>query len=82
MLIIGLFIQNASGSTIRSFINVLQSNEMPPTYNKSNKFTRGFQNLIDSYGMGSYREVNPGMYIIMVIHIKLMEYIRSVAYRT
>lgn len=53
----------ATGSTIKSFINVIHTNEMPPTYNKANKFTQGFQNLIDSYGMGSYREVNPGMSI-------------------
>ncbi|SPP87999.1 V-type proton ATPase 116 kDa subunit a [Drosophila guanche] len=50
------------GSTIPSFINVLDTKKEPPTYYRLNKFTRGFQNLIDAYGISSYREVNPGLY--------------------
>lgn len=41
---------------------MIETNENPPTYNKSNRFTQGFQNLIDSYGIASYHEVNPGTY--------------------
>ncbi|KAL1506096.1 hypothetical protein ABEB36_005524 [Hypothenemus hampei] len=55
----------ASGSSIPSFLNVIKTNEMPPTYNKTNKFTRGFQNLIDVYGMATYRECNPALYTII-----------------
>ena len=29
-----------------------------------NKYTRGFQNLVDAYGVNSYREVNPAVYTI------------------
>ena len=54
------YLQRASGSSIPSFLNVIETNEAPPTFNRTNKFTRGFQNLIDSYGVSSYREVNPG----------------------
>lgn len=53
---------NACGSSIPSFLNVIRSSEPPPTFNRTNKFTRGFQNLIDSYGVASYREVNPALY--------------------
>uniref|UniRef100_A0A453YNN5 V-type proton ATPase subunit a n=1 Tax=Anopheles funestus TaxID=62324 RepID=A0A453YNN5_ANOFN len=55
----------AVGSTIPSFLNVIDTNEAPPTYNRTNKFTRGFQNLIDAYGIASYREANPALYTII-----------------
>ncbi|EDW62137.1 V-type proton ATPase 116 kDa subunit a 1 [Drosophila virilis] len=38
---------------------------MPPTYFRLNKFTHGFQNLIDSYGIADYRELNPAPYTII-----------------
>ncbi|XP_017873207.1 PREDICTED: V-type proton ATPase 116 kDa subunit a-like [Drosophila arizonae] len=52
----------AVGSTIPSFLNVIDTHEQPPTFNRTNKFTRGFQNLIDAYGIASYRECNPALY--------------------
>lgn len=55
----------AVGSTIQSFLNLIQYNEAPPTFNRTNKFTRGFQNLIDAYGVASYREANPALYTII-----------------
>lgn len=54
-------LQNAVGSSIPSFLNVIETTEDPPTFNRTNRFTNGFQNLIDAYGVASYREVNPGM---------------------
>lgn len=38
---------------------------IPPTYFKLNKFTHGFQNLINSYGIADYRELNPAPYTII-----------------
>lgn len=55
----------AVGSTIPSFLNVIETHEQPPTFNRTNKFTKGFQNLIDAYGVASYRECNPGLYTII-----------------
>lgn len=57
---------DTSGATIKSFLNVLQpEDKMPPTFNRTNRFTSGFQNLIDAYGTSSYREVNPALYTII-----------------
>ncbi|XP_059049703.1 V-type proton ATPase 116 kDa subunit a 1-like [Achroia grisella] len=55
----------ASGSPIPSILHYVPTKEIPPTFNRTNKFTRGFQNLIDSYGIASYREVNPALYTII-----------------
>lgn len=53
------------GSSIPSFLNVIETGEAPPTFNRTNKFTQGFQTLIDAYGVASYREVNPALYTII-----------------
>lgn len=57
--------QRLCGSSIPSFLNVIHTDEDPPTFNRTNRFTRGFQNLIDAYGVASYREANPGIYTIV-----------------
>jgi V-type H+-transporting ATPase subunit a len=55
----------ASGSSVACILNRLESDEPPPTYFRLNKFTRGFQNLVDAYGTATYRELNPGPYTII-----------------
>ena len=52
------------GSTMAPILNEISVDEMPPTYNRVNKYTAGFQNLVDAYGANSYREVNPAVYTI------------------
>ncbi|XP_052053664.1 V-type proton ATPase 116 kDa subunit a 1 isoform X7 [Apodemus sylvaticus] len=54
-----------SGSTVPSILNRMQTNQTPPTYNKTNKFTYGFQNIVDAYGIGTYREINPAPYTVI-----------------
>ncbi|KAK9746563.1 V-type ATPase 116kDa subunit [Popillia japonica] len=54
-----------SGSSVPPILNKMETCEDPPTYNHTNKFTNAFQNLIDSYGIASYREMNPAPYTII-----------------
>lgn len=55
----------AVGSSINSFVHILVTSEQPPSYIRTNRFTQGFQNLIDAYAVSSYREVNPAAFTII-----------------
>jgi V-type H+-transporting ATPase subunit a len=37
-------------------------NITPPTYIKVNEFTWGFQQIVDTYGIPMYKEVNPAIF--------------------
>ncbi|XP_071860605.1 V-type ATPase subunit a family protein Vha100-1 isoform X4 [Bombus fervidus] len=54
-----------SGSSVPPILNRMATFEDPPTYNRTNKFTKGFQALVDAYGVASYREMNPSPYTII-----------------
>lgn len=54
-----------SGAGVQSIVNRIPTAETPPTLIRTNKFTSGFQNIVDAYGVGSYREVNPAPYTII-----------------
>uniref|UniRef100_A0A671WCK5 V-type proton ATPase subunit a n=1 Tax=Sparus aurata TaxID=8175 RepID=A0A671WCK5_SPAAU len=54
-----------NGATVPSFVNRIPTSDTPPTLIKTNKFTSGFQNIVDAYGVGSYREVNPAPFTII-----------------
>ncbi|XP_077483872.1 V-type proton ATPase 116 kDa subunit a 1-like isoform X3 [Amblyomma americanum] len=54
-----------SGSTVPSILNRMETKETPPTYNRTNRFTVGFQSIVDAYAVPSYREVNPAPFTII-----------------
>ncbi|NXC75718.1 VPP3 ATPase, partial [Anhinga anhinga] len=54
-----------SGSSVECFVQRIPTTESPPTLIRTNKFTAGFQNIVDAYGVASYQEVNPAPYAII-----------------
>ncbi|KAL2633846.1 hypothetical protein R1flu_005325 [Riccia fluitans] len=54
-----------SNSQVGTIFQVLHTKELPPTYYRTNKFTGAFQEIVDAYGVGRYREANPGVFSII-----------------
>jgi len=55
-----------SNASVPSVLSVLDFKHFtPPTYYTTNKFTEAFQNLVESYGVARYREINPTVLTIM-----------------
>ncbi len=54
-----------SGSSVPAIINTMPTKETPPTFNRTNKVTSGFQNIVNSYGVACYREINPAPFTII-----------------
>lgn len=52
--------QRKGDAPVPSFVNRIPSNDTPPTLLRSNKFTSGFQSIVEAYGVGDYREASPG----------------------
>lgn len=69
-LILSSYLQHRSGSGVESFAQRISCSENPPTLIRTNKFTAGFQNIVDAYGVASYREVNPGEKVLQ-LHLAL-----------
>ncbi|KAI9700066.1 MAG: H(+)-transporting V0 sector ATPase subunit a [Candelina mexicana] len=54
-------VNDRAGLSVPTIVNQIKTSKTPPTYNKVNKFTLGFQTIIDAYGTAKYTEVNPGL---------------------
>lgn len=64
-----LYHQRKGDATVPSFVNRIPSTDTPPTLLRSNKFTAGFQSIVEAYGVGDYREVSPGKKSYCVLRV-------------
>ena len=58
-------VNDRAGLAVPTIVNQIKTTKTPPTYNKTNKFTEGFQTIINAYGTSKYQEVNPTIYTIV-----------------
>ena len=57
--------QEESGTSVAPILHELSTTKTPPTFHRTNKFTEGFQTIMNSYGIATYREVNPGLFAVI-----------------
>jgi V-type H+-transporting ATPase subunit a len=48
-----------------SLLHEVKTKRTPPTFHRTDRFTSGFQAIVDSYGVAKYGEVNPGLFTII-----------------
>ena len=56
---------DTAGTSQPAILSELRTHQTPPTFHRTNKFTEGFQTIIDSYGIATYQEVNPGLFAVI-----------------
>ncbi|KAF2258025.1 vacuolar ATP synthase 98 kDa subunit [Lojkania enalia] len=54
-------VNDRAGLSVPTIVNQIKTTKTPPTFFKTNRFTLGFQSIIDAYGTMKYREVNPAL---------------------
>ncbi|KAE8131198.1 vacuolar ATPase 98 kDa subunit [Aspergillus pseudotamarii] len=55
-------VNDRAGLTVPTIVNRVRTNNTPPTFVRTNKFTDGFQNIVNAYNIPKYEESNPGLY--------------------
>ncbi|KAL1788814.1 V-type proton ATPase 116 kDa subunit a [Sigmodon hispidus] len=56
---------SSSEAGVSAVAHRISCRDMPPTLIRTNRFTASFQGIVDAYGVGRYREVNPAPYTII-----------------
>lgn len=51
-----------AGTNVPTILQELRTTKEPPTFIRTNRFTEGFQNIVDAYGVPKAGEVNPGLF--------------------
>ncbi|CAM8964067.1 unnamed protein product [Rhodiola kirilowii] len=54
-----------SNSQVGIVYHVMDAVEQPPTYFRTNCFTKAFQEIVDAYGVANYQEANPAVYTVI-----------------
>lgn len=55
----------AAGSGVAPVLNTVSTKRIPPTYHQCNTLTKGYQAIIDAYGVASYQEINPAIFTVI-----------------
>lgn len=58
-------IQKTRNGAVAKFMKIEKHPLIPPTYLKVNDFTSPFQDIVSTYGVPSYKEVNPAFFTII-----------------
>ncbi|EDV27659.1 uncharacterized protein TRIADDRAFT_63670 [Trichoplax adhaerens] len=69
-----------SGSSVPSILNRMITKLEPPTYYQLNKFTSAFQNIVDAYGVATYREANPDSFILALFTVITFPFLFAVMF--
>ncbi|ORY21987.1 V-type ATPase, V0 complex, 116kDa subunit family [Naematelia encephala] len=54
-----------AGTSVPAILSELRTHQTPPTFHRTSVFTEAFQTIIDSYGIATYQEVNPGLFTVI-----------------